>query len=76
MSLYRMLRAWSKGEYRHVPWRTLILSLATVIYFLNPFDIAPDFIPGVGYLDDAAVLGFVISSIKKELDTFLEWETR
>ena len=75
MAVCRMLKAWSKGDYQSVPWKTIVLSLATIIYFLNPFDVAPDFIPGIGYLDDAVVLGFVVNSIKKELDRFLRWES-
>ena len=75
MAVCRMLKAWSKGDYQSVPWKTIVLSLATIIYFLNPFDVAPDFIPGIGYLDDAVVLGFVVNSIKKELDKFLLWES-
>ena len=74
MAICRMVRAWSMGHYQSVPWKTIVLSLATIIYFLNPFDMAPDFIPGVGYLDDAVVLGFVVNAIKKELDKFLRWE--
>lgn len=74
MAVCRMLKAWSKGDYQAVPWKTIVLSLATIIYFLNPFDMAPDFIPGVGYVDDAVVLGFVVNSIKKELERFLRWE--
>jgi uncharacterized membrane protein YkvA (DUF1232 family) len=76
MSICRMLKAWSQGNYKAVPWRTLVLSLATVIYFLNPFDVSPDFIPGVGYVDDAVVLGFVASSVKKDLVRFLRWESQ
>jgi uncharacterized membrane protein YkvA (DUF1232 family) len=75
MAVCRMLKAWSKGDYLSVPWKTIVLSLATIIYFLNPFDMAPDFIPGVGYLDDAVVLGFVVNSIKKDLEKFLRWES-
>ena len=74
MAVCRMLKAWSKGDYQAIPWKTIVLSLATIIYFLNPFDMAPDFIPGVGYVDDAVVLGFVLNSIKKELEKFLRWE--
>jgi len=69
-----MLKAWSKGDYQSLPWKTIVLSLATIIYFVNPLDVVPDFIPGVGYLDDAVVLGFVVNSIKKELNKFLRWE--
>lgn len=74
MSLCRMLKAWSRGQYKSAPWRTIVFSLATVIYFLNPLDLAPDFIPGIGYLDDAVVLGFVVNSVRRELNAFLQWE--
>jgi uncharacterized membrane protein YkvA (DUF1232 family) len=75
MSLCRMIRAWAKGEYRALPWKTIVMALAATLYFLDPLDLAPDFIPGVGYLDDAAVLGFVIRSIQKDLGKFLDWES-
>lgn len=46
---------------------TLIAALA---YFVTPFDFIPDFILGVGFLDDASVLAAAIAavsgSIKKE----------
>ena len=74
MSLICMLKALCNGLYRRVPWRALILSLASVVYFLNPFDLAPDFIPGIGYVDDALVLTFVVNSIRKEINQFLQWE--
>ena len=74
MALYRMLKAWTKGDYRAMPWKTIVLGLTAVIYFLNPLDIVPDFIPGIGYLDDAVVLGFVMNSIRKDVSKYLEWE--
>jgi uncharacterized membrane protein YkvA (DUF1232 family) len=73
-SILRMLRAWLGGRYRNVPWRTLIFSLAGVIYFVNPFDVFPDLIPALGYLDDVGVLAFVLQAIRKDLDGYLHWE--
>lgn len=73
-ALIRMLRAWIRGEYRQVPWQTIVFAIAGIVYFVNPFDLIPDFIPGSGFLDDATVLGFVIKSIKNEVDQFLQWE--
>jgi uncharacterized membrane protein YkvA (DUF1232 family) len=35
----------------------------------------PDFLPGVGYLDDAMIVRFVYRSVKAELDRFMEWES-
>jgi uncharacterized membrane protein YkvA (DUF1232 family) len=75
MSLCRMIRAWSRGEYKALPWKTIVMGLAAAFYFLDPLDLVPDFIPGVGYLDDAMVLGFVIRSIQTDLGKFLNWES-
>ena len=70
----RMLKAWTSGRYTAAPYRSLIFATAAIVYFVNPFDMVPDFVPGVGFLDDAMVLAFVIGSIKKDLDDFRKWE--
>lgn len=73
-ALLRMIRAWLDGRYRTMPWQSVVFAIACVVYFVNPFDIIPDFIPGAGFLDDATVLGFVIKSIKQDIEQFLSWE--
>ena len=75
-TLFRLLKAWLKGGYPHAPWQTIVFAVAAIIYFVNPFDFVPDFIPGAGYLDDATVIGFVIKSIKKEIEQFLAFENQ
>ncbi len=71
--LIRMIGAWVRGEYRNIPAKTIISGLAALIYFVNPFDIIPDFIAGFGFLDDATVILLVFNSIRKDIDTFAEW---
>ncbi|HVZ37703.1 MAG TPA: YkvA family protein [Candidatus Kapabacteria bacterium] len=39
--------------------RTKALVAAGLIYFVLPVDLTPDFIPGIGYIDDAMVLTLV-----------------
>ena len=73
-ALLRLLRAYLKGEYRNVPPKSLILIVAGVLYFLMPIDVIPDFIVGVGFIDDAAVLAWVVSTVKTVLDDFVIWE--
>ena len=74
-TLVRLVRAWFGQEYREVPWQTIAIALGAIIYFVNPFDAIPDFIPGVGYLDDALVIGVTVKSIKTALDAFKVWES-
>jgi len=64
--LYEMLRDSFKGEF-DVPWHTIAAIAAALIYFINPWDIVPDFIPIVGYLDDATVIALCIKLVQKDL---------
>lgn len=74
LALCRMVAAWSSGKYRHLPWKSLVLAVAGILYFLNPIDISPDVIPGIGFLDDAGMLALVVNSIRNDLRRYLDWE--
>jgi uncharacterized membrane protein YkvA (DUF1232 family) len=74
-TLLRLLRAYVRGEYRNVPPKSLILIIAGVLYFLMPIDVIPDFIIGLGFIDDAAVLAWVITTVKGVLDDYARWES-
>lgn len=73
-ALSRLVRAWVSGRYRVVPWKSLVMAVAGLLYFVFPLDIFPDFIPLLGFLDDAAVLAYVVGTIRKDLDAFTAWE--
>ncbi len=72
-ALIRLLKAYINGDYRDIPWKSIVLVIIGIIYFVNPFDLIPDPLPG-GFIDDAAVIAFVILQIKVDLDKFLDWE--
>jgi uncharacterized membrane protein YkvA (DUF1232 family) len=72
-ALLRLVRAYATGEYKHVSWESMVLVVAAIAYVVSPLDLIPDFIPVVGYLDDAAVVGFVLKIVREELDEFIAW---
>lgn len=72
LMLIELVKAYTKGEYRNIPWKSILYAIAAIIYFVNPLDIVPDFIFGIGYLDDATVIAFVINAIRNELERFKE----
>ena len=43
------------------------ISIAALVYFINPIDIVPDFIPFTGFLDDAAMVTGAIASIRSSI---------
>jgi uncharacterized membrane protein YkvA (DUF1232 family) len=75
MTLVRLVRAYAKGDYRQVPWQTLIFTVAAVLYFLMPIDVIPDFLVGLGYVDDAAVIAWLMNAARSEIEKFRRWET-
>lgn len=70
----RLVRAYASGEYRQLPWKTLISIVAVLLYFVNPLDIIPDILPIVGFADDIALVGWLFSSISSDIEKFRQWE--
>ena len=64
--LYGLLRAWWDKEYS-LPWKSAAAIIAALLYFINPFDLIPDFIPVIGYLDDVVVIGACLKLIQSDL---------
>ena len=71
--LFDLIKDYASGSYREVPKRTVFAAAVALLYLLNPFDLIPDFIPGVGYVDDSAVLMIVMQSIRTDLDDYRTW---
>ncbi len=72
--MFGMLRDYRKGIYTEVPWFTIASIAFGFLYVLNPLDIIPDFIPGLGYIDDLAVLSFGLRFIETDLHNYLDWK--
>ncbi len=72
--LVRLLKAWKGGSYRGLSVRTIVSLAAALLYVVSPMDLLPDFIPGIGLIDDAAVLALLLHSIAQDLAVFRVWE--
>ncbi|MHB8088560.1 MAG: YkvA family protein [Anaerolineaceae bacterium] len=71
---FRLLQAYFSKKYTTIPWASIVLVVGSVIYFVSPIDLMPDWFPLAGFIDDAAVLVFVLRQINSDLQRFLEWE--
>lgn len=68
-----LIKYYIEGKYTEIPIGTITAAVGAILYFVMPIDIIPDFIPAVGYLDDAAVVGAALLLIKSDIDEFMEW---
>jgi uncharacterized membrane protein YkvA (DUF1232 family) len=71
--LLQLCGAWWRGEYRGISSQALLSVVAALLYFVSPIDAIPDALLGVGFIDDIAVLGWLLRTWNGELDEFRAW---
>jgi len=69
-----MVLDYVHGNYKKVPVPTMLALVAALIYFISPVDLLPDFIPLVGYIDDAAIFSLVLNVFHFDLDRYRTWK--
>jgi uncharacterized membrane protein YkvA (DUF1232 family) len=62
------------GTYREVPWHSVALASAGVLYAVNPADLVPNFLPIVGVFDDMAVIAIATRWIEKDLVAYCRFK--
>ena len=63
----------ARNEEEFESLKALVSIVGAIIYFINPFDIIPDFITGLGFFDDAAVITYVMKTLQDEIDLFQQY---
>ncbi len=53
---------WYRGLLQNPQYRWWVV-LASVVYLVSPIDLAPDFLPIVGWLDDTVLIGMLVSEL-------------
>lgn len=69
-----LLSDYFDGKYKNLPLSTIVAVLAGILYVVLPIDALPDFLPLAGWIDDAAVLGFVALAEKNDVEEYLAWK--
>lgn len=73
-TLIRMTGLWVSRKYTKVSTQTILYTIVAVVYFVTPTDFVPDFIIGLGFIDDIGVLTWVLGMIQVDLLEFKAWE--
>ena len=72
--LSSIVKDYVKGKYKKNPRWSMTAIVFTLLYVLNPFDLIPDFIAFIGYLDDAAVVAGCLYLVEQDLQEYKEWK--
>ena len=57
---------WYSNTLRNTKYRWLIV-LGTLAYLISPIDIAPDFIPIIGWIDDGVLAALLVAELSQLL---------
>jgi len=69
-----LLTDYINGSYKETPWGTIAAVAGAIVYFVSPIDIVPDFIPVVGYIDDAVVIKLALDFSRSDLEDYKKWK--
>jgi uncharacterized membrane protein YkvA (DUF1232 family) len=68
--LISLLQDYRRKNYEEIPWSSIAAVIVALLYVLNPLDI----IPGIGLLDDAAMIGVCLTIINADFQRYREWK--
>lgn len=72
--MFSMLRDYWQGNYRQVPWKSIAAIAGALVYVLNPLDLIPDLLLGIGFLDDAGVVAACLALVESDLLRYAAWK--
>jgi hypothetical protein len=64
-----------KGHCPQIPYYTIAALAVALLYFSDPVDVIPDWIPGVGITDDAIVFELAYSMSRPGIDRYCAWKS-
>ena len=71
--LWSLLKDYYNDKYPSAPWKMIAAIGFAVAYLVSPIDVIPDFIPVLGFVDDASVFALVVAAFQSDIDAYKAW---
>lgn len=72
-TLWQMIREALNGRYRMSLFTTLVVILA-LAYIIFPFDLLPDYIPFLGWIDDGFAFFLLVKRLQRETSRYVRFK--
>jgi uncharacterized membrane protein YkvA (DUF1232 family) len=72
--LISLIKDYWKGTYRDISVKSIVIFVVTLAYIISPIDLIPDYIIGLGQIDDAVILGLSLYFLEKDLMKYKQWK--
>ena len=72
-SIASMVKSYVNKEYDRVPLGTIIAAISALAYLVSPIDVIPDVIPGLGHVDDVAIIVACMKLVESDLNEYIAW---
>lgn len=69
-----IIKDYATGQYRKIPYWALAALVFMVLYVANPIDVIPDFLIGIGQIDDLIVISICLLMVRQELHEYKAWK--
>ena len=74
--LLSLIKDYWSGRYRKIPYMSVAVILFAILYFVYPFDLLPDYLLGLGQIDDAIIIGLCLFLVERDLHKYKEWKMK
>jgi uncharacterized membrane protein YkvA (DUF1232 family) len=74
--LIPLIKDYWKGTYRDISAKSIVIFVVALAYIISPIDLIPDYIIGLGQIDDAVILGLSLYFLEKDFRKYKEWKDR
>lgn len=72
--MMELIDDYRSGTYRKIPWHSLAVGAAAILYVANPADVLPEALLGIGMLDDIAVAALAARVLRKDLKEYCSFK--
>lgn len=72
--MMELIDDYRAGTYRQIPWHSLAVGAAAILYVANPADVVPDAFLGIGILDDIAVAALAARVLRSDLKAYCDFK--